>query len=72
MNANNSTCSLSNDTELPGKDLTLKETLDALSFGVNAIVKVFPKLPNETLKCIDLRFIKELTRTIDQEVEKGN
>ena len=66
MNVNNLKCSLSNDTELQDKDLTLQETLEPVSFGVNAIVQTYSKLDDSIEKKKDLGFIRELIKDIDK------
>ena len=71
MNVNNLKCSLSNDTELQDKDLTLQETLEPVSFGVNAIVCLFPKSDDGIEKKKDLGFIRELIKDIDKLILKG-
>ena len=71
MNAKNLECSLSNDTALPGNTLALQETLEPVSFGVNAIVCLFPKSDDGIEKKKDLGFIRELIKDFDKIIAKG-
>jgi hypothetical protein len=46
------------------------ETLGVVGFGINSIIQVYPKLTNETYKKINMRFIKEIIRDLEKEIQK--
>ena len=51
--------------------MTLQETLEPVSFGVNAIVCLFPKSDDGIEKKKDLGFIRELIKDFDKIIAKG-